>query len=276
MVAFGSGVSPAPGSPEKENNVRVSFTCILAALVTVCAAAPVRADIYALPAQYKVHIAQDTNGYAMSNAGEFTITNISLPGNVLFGLASDKSGDSLQTFCVEYQEHIAPPREYWADITTYATGGGGSPDGNKGPGGSPSDDLEPETAYLYTLFRNGSLFTAGYESTPSPDRENDARALQIAIWLLEGERSEAQLVGETNLAQGKAWRNQAVAAVDNGDWTGLGNVRVLNLWGDRDRKNWRNEWFFKQDQLIMIPSPGAAILAVMGMGLFGFTRRRPA
>ncbi|RJP33330.1 MAG: hypothetical protein C4547_12550 [Phycisphaerales bacterium] len=239
------------------------------------ASASAQADLYDSPATYRIRITQDTNGYAMGNAGEFTIENAptppgeNLPASVVFGAASDKNGTSFQTFCVEYSEHINPPANYWADITEYATGGNGGWDGNKGPGGSHSDDLSYGTAYLYTQFRTGALFSAGYQSAPSFARENDARALQIAIWLLEGERTEGQLAGETNLAQGKIWRDQAVSAVANNVWTaGLGNVRVLNLWGDAGRTE------FRQDQLIMIPAPGAALLATLGLAMVGFVRRR--
>ncbi len=236
----------------------------------LAAASAARADLYDSPATYKVHIAQNNN-YAMGNAGEFTITNVSLPSGVVFGASSDISGNSFQTFCVEHSEHIGPPATYWADITDYATEGGGGSNGNKGPGNKPSDDVSPETAYLYTQFRTGALGAEGYEYTPGDDREKDARSLQIAIWLLENERTVGQLGSELLSVKNQAitWRDLAVDAVANNVWTsGIGNVRVLNLWGDANRT------IFRQDQLVMIPAPGAAILAALGLGMVGFVRRR--
>ena len=50
-----------------------------------------------------------------------------------------------------------------------------------------------------------------------------AEALQNAIWWIEGE-------GGSNAGQAGLWITEAQDAIDLGDWSGIGNVRVLNMW----------------------------------------------
>lgn len=51
---------------------------------------------------------------------------------------------------------------------------------------------------------------------------------------------------------------------------GIGNVRILNLWGDPDRIKFK----FKQDMLVMVPAPGAVALGLVGLVSVGWIRRR--
>lgn len=213
-----------------------------------------------------------TTGYYSGDGGEFTITpGVALANQVLLGTHSDLAGGtSWQTFCVERNEYVNVPGSYFADINTFSAAGGVSgQDGYNGPNGVSSDSLDPRTAYLYQNFRLGTLLTSyGY----GPSRSGDAGALQNAIWYIEGEVSSLS---------GKAitYYDEAVAAtllgtfydgsLPNGvaTWTGLGDVRILNLWDHADHTG------FHQDQLTLVPTPGAALLGVIGLSLISRSRR---
>jgi len=220
------------------------------------------AGIYDNPAWMKGHFSR-VAGFFAGNGGEFTVkegdsANMGQPWNPrpIIGTWSDTAiVGQFQSFCIEKNETVFIPGDYWLDITTYATMGGvAGQDGNLGPGAS-SDSLNPRTAYLYQNFRYNTLL-AGY------GRPGDAGALQDAIWFIENEI--------TALPAGRAtvYFNEAETAVNTGVWAGLGQVRTLNLWGDADRT------LFKQDMLTLVPVPGAAVLGVVGLSLVGWFRRR--
>lgn len=186
------------------------------------------------------------NPFSVGNGGEFTVTVLS--GNAgLTGLAGDLSPSTFETFCVEHNENFQPGETLTYAINTGAIGGGVS--GQSSPN---FDDLDPRTAYLYTEFRYGTL--AGFDY--GAGRSASAGALQDAIWFIEGE-------GGAN----NAFVALANAAVLSNLWTGIGDVRVLNIT--------RSNGDPGQDQLTLVPAPGAAALAGAGL-LIGARRRRNA
>lgn len=181
----------------------------------------------------------DQTAYSAGSGGEFKATPIT--GWVgLTGLVSDLSSDSFQTFCMETSENFHPGSVYSAVINTGAVMGS--------VGGF--DPLDQRTAFLYTLFRNGVL--PGYDYTPA-GRQASAGDLQNAIWYIEGE-------GGAN----NGFVAMADAAVLSGSWSGIGAVRVLNIYDDAGA--------LRQDQLTIIPAPGAALVGLAGLA--AIRRRR--
>ena len=251
--------------------MRKTTTFTALALLIGALALPAMADFSGspMPVQITRHA-----GFYSGEGGEFTITpGATLAATADAGTFSDFSGaGSWQSFCIERNEYVTLPGSYYADINTFSTQGGvGGHDGYEGPAGQATDTLDPRTAYLYQNFRLGTLASYTY----GPSRTTDAGALQNAIWYIEGELSSIS---------GKAvtFYNEAVEATEIGkfyngtspdgfaSWTGLGRVRVLNMWGDSARTQ------FQQDQLLLVPVPGAMFLGALGLAGVSWVRRRVA
>lgn len=204
--------------------------------------------------------------YQENNAGEFIVKADASLG-LAAGTADSLSADTFESFCLELNEHISIGSSYVATINTAAVSGG--------VGGGNPDPLGESTAWLYTQFRTGALdyaysgtvniaTTAGMESF---NRNDTARALQLAIWLLEDEigslSEQAASAKERRLAQ--VYVDQANT---NGVGFGLGRVRVLNM---RDTHGGNH-----QDILaLVVPLPGSAAMGGLALaGLAGRRRRR--
>lgn len=186
--------------------------------------------------------------FSAGNGGEFVAQP--LTGNVgVVGLPADIAAGTFETFCVEENELFRPGDVYNFVINTGAVQGGVA---GQDPPGSGFDPLDARTAYLYHHFRYGTLGLFDYGA----GRQASAADLQQAIWYIEQE-------GGTN----NYFVALAEAAIGAGAWSGIGDVRVLNLSN--------GEFPNAQDQLTIvqfIPTPGA--VALMGMGGLLAARRK--
>jgi hypothetical protein len=239
-------------------------------LLAVCGflAAPAAADYYAGTA----YLSQTGNvggiDYSVGSGGEYTVSSSSL---LISDYTSQTSGikgsaNSFQSFCLERREYTSPAPVALIVSTTF---GDGSPGSKAVAGGSPAgyDDLSVETAYLYTHFATGTLSNYDYANATVPGRAGSAYSLQQAIWFLEGESSS------TSDAQAIAWITEATGAKNSGAFADIGAVKVLNVYGlNADGSiDWANKL---QDQLYLVPVPGATLLGLLGLGVAGMKLRR--
>jgi hypothetical protein len=215
---------------------------LLSLMITLLAGAAI-ADAAPLTAGDYIHV---LDGPGNTGGGEFTIV-------------VDPT-TSFVTFCLQMTEYINFTSAFKVDaISTFAVS---DPVLN---GGDPldlyRDPLSQQTAFLYTQFRAGTLSDYSYSGS---NHQASANSLQYAIWMFEQEIPTIASNPYVMLAN---------TAVSSGTWSGLGNVRVMNL--SRDGKE-------AQDQLMLVPGrditevpePASLILFGSGVSLAGMARRR--
>jgi hypothetical protein len=205
-------------------------------------------------------------GYSTGPGGEFTIydntANSLLLSNASYADVAKGVGghaESFQSFCVERLEPVSLPSDLWVSTENID---GSTPGSHAYNGGVPGvgDDLDPMTAYLYTVFATGNL--TGYDYTLGAGREASSMALQNVIWHIE-----EGTAGPANALE-QMFYDAAFNAVSSGGWSGIGSVRVIQMYntlGD-----------LKQDQLYYIPVPAAVLLGILGLGVAGLKLRKYA
>jgi hypothetical protein len=168
-----------------------------------------------------------------------------------------------ETFCIEYSELFTPGHLYYAELNT------GSVYGGSGGGDGTFDPLDERTAYIYSKFVTGTLDNYAYDS----GRRLSADALQDVIWYLENEitvggNSYDPLNPINPWDVGTLRHGFLQDALDHAEVGNFYGVMVVNVWRDAAHS------VPKQDQLVMIPAPGAMLLGVIGLGAIIRLRRQ--
>lgn len=187
------------------------------------------------------------------------------------------AGQTFDTFCVEIGEHFSPGTNYWAVTSDRARQGTNGTNGTTDSLG-PYDLLNPETAYLYTIYMNGTIASVipGWNA----DLVHSKRALQAEIWKYEGELESPITQYGGNLPISDVMRVALRDAATAAGWTGIGSVRVMQLWTSQaalENFDPNHPAGLVQDQLVLVPTPTASAAGASLLGtscLVGWYRRR--
>jgi hypothetical protein len=171
------------------------------------------------------------------------------------------------TFCLQLNEFFTPGQTmYVGGIANHTVTG--------------DDPISPQTAALYTAFSNQTLGNYAYTGNVvyngvTYDRVKTGTALQMAFWSLENEVTRDSngvfRNAYTNASFGKnALADHYINVANASGWTGIGQVRVLNLYGNfSPTAGFSGD---KQDQLYLVPVPEPGTLSLLGLGLLAVSR----
>lgn len=223
------------------------------------------------------------NTFVTGGGGEFSIAEDTV-GGYNFSLAAYSSETTgflaagnayFQTFCIERFERL---ENNMRTFVSAANIDGSQPGSHAWKGGTMSgDDLDTQTAYYYTLFAKGTLTGYNYGSGGSYglSQTDTAYALQRLLWNIEGEGgglNSGDVLNGVALSADQArliadWQTLYAGS----GWTGIGTVRILQTFDGT------NDLDLQQDLLVLlVPSPAAALLGLVGLGGAFSLRRRMA
>lgn len=197
----------------------------------------------------------------IGSGGAFHVTSYSGSLAPVSSLITGVDGGQFNTFCIEKDEFISLGGEYAYSVGSAAIHGGA--------GGPDPDPLDSVTAKLFYAYWTGQL--QGFEYSTGTDVDGsgvsehgrDMRDLQNAFWYLEdeiGSSAGGETLAFITWASGKSWGNLGQ------EWTGVGGVRVLNLFD-------KTTGAVKQSQMIVVPLPTGALMGFALLGVLGVANR---
>lgn len=170
-----------------------------------------------------ISVSQDPNN-SIAPFGEYLVTKFTNGTSTVFATPDPKvivpaSGSVFETFCIQLEAPATPGTEYNWTLSNNLDN-------------DPSTPLLHKTAWLYEQFFKGTLTGYDYTNSTGPTgRKDSAKALNLALWKVQGELDTG--LAESNVmtpqyddpaqTQAKAF----VALADAASPTTNGNTRVL-------------------------------------------------
>jgi hypothetical protein len=219
-------------------------------------------------------------GHYAGRGGEFTLygedllLSNSAYASTTSGLGGISRPNSLQTFCLETDENTLNDVDVYISLSSADGLGSGSHAFKGGSNTDSGDDLDAKTAYLYHQFAKGTLsgYDFGSGGYNGLNRSQTAGALQRLIWATEDEGG-ADFTNTFYSISLNADQQELIdlwnAEFDNSGWTGIGDVRVLQIVYEIGPGTWH-----RQDFIYVTPVPGAVLLGVIGLAVAGVKLRK--